>query len=126
MLIRVPRFVVKIGLLALPTLVFAGPLTPPYPITTPEQLRDSLLCKFLAWFYTFAIIIGIIFVILTAYKYITAGGEAEKVKSAHKTLIYAIIGFAVAILARGVPLIVANLIGGVAAGTTDQACQFSP
>ncbi|MDR2524316.1 MAG: pilin [Candidatus Nomurabacteria bacterium] len=44
-------------------------------------------------------IICVVFIIIGGIKYATSGGDSEKVKSAKNTLLYAIIGLAVALLA---------------------------
>lgn len=45
-------------------------------------------------------IVAIIMVILSGFRYITSGGDSGKVSSAKNTLIYALIGIAVAVLAQ--------------------------
>ncbi len=47
-----------------------------------------------------------------AYKYLTSSGDEQKVSSAHKTLTYAAVGIAVAILAAGFPNLVSFIVGG--------------
>lgn len=48
----------------------------------------------------FAGVIAVIMVIVAGFKYITSGGDSAKVTSAKNTLIYALIGIAVAVLAQ--------------------------
>jgi len=78
------------------------------PITTLPQLT-SKICVAVDWLFTFLIIIAIIFVLIAAFKYLTAAGDPEKVKSASHTLVYAAV-------AVGVPLIVGNFFGTAFAG----------
>jgi cytochrome bd-type quinol oxidase subunit 2 len=52
---------------------------------------------------TLSLIVGIaaiIMIIASGYKYITSGGEASKVANAKNTLIYALIGVVIAVLAQ--------------------------
>lgn len=52
---------------------------------------------------TFTVIVGIvavIMIIISGFKYITAGGDSGKVSSAKSTLIYAIVGLAIVALAQ--------------------------
>ncbi|MBI3589314.1 MAG: hypothetical protein HY093_02780 [Candidatus Liptonbacteria bacterium] len=56
------------------------------------------------------IILAVIFVIMAAFKYLTAGGDAEKVSAANKQILYAAIAVAVGLLARAVPFIVQSII----------------
>lgn len=71
----------------------------------------NLVCRIFYMMYTILVILAVVFVLVAAFKYITAGGDAEKFKMAHKTLLYAVIGLAVAMVARGVPSIVASVFG---------------
>src|SRR5882724_5566755 len=72
----------------------------------------GLLCNIFGWVFTFFVIIAIFFVLYAGFKYLTAGGEEEKVHEANRTLIYAVVAIVVALLARSVPLIIANFVGG--------------
>lgn len=55
------------------------------------------IVKVLSWIVGIA---AIIMIIVSGFKYITSGGDAGKVTSAKNTLIYALIGVAVAVLAQ--------------------------
>lgn len=55
------------------------------------------IVKVLSWVVGIA---AIIMIIVSGFKYITSGGDAGKVTSAKNTLIYALIGIAVAVLAQ--------------------------
>ena len=69
----------------------------------------DLVCIFdrgINWIFSILIILAVVFVLVGAYKYLFAAGESEKVKSANKTLMYAAIAIAVALLAWSVPAIV--------------------
>lgn len=95
---------------ALPFVVRAQ-VTPISPISSASGINESI-CDILKWLYTLAIIAGVFFVILAAYRYMTSGGDPEKVKDAHKAILYAAVGIAVAIIAVGVPGIVASILEG--------------
>ncbi len=45
-------------------------------------------------------IVAVVMIIVSGLKYITSGGEANKVGSAKTTLIYALIGLAIAVIAQ--------------------------
>lgn len=68
-------------------------------------------CKVTSVLFTAAIILTIVFVLLAALNYITANGDPAKVKKGHQTLIWAAIGFAVALISATVPDIVAMVLG---------------
>ena len=86
------------------------------PSTVPQanvgSLDDvlSVLCSVFTWAFYFLIVLAVIFVIVAAFKYLTAAGDPEKVKAAGSTLLYAAIAIGVALLARAVPLIVGNFL----------------
>lgn len=63
------------------------------------------------WLFTFVVILAIVFVLIAAFKYLTAAGDPEKVKSASHNLIYAAVAVVVALLARGMPLLIGSLFG---------------
>lgn len=55
--------------------------------------------------------IAVIMVLIAGFLYMTAGGSEDRVKKAHKTLLWAVVGIAVALLARSVEFIIRDLIG---------------
>jgi hypothetical protein len=60
-------------------------------------------------------VVCVIFIIIGGIKYATSGGDAEKVKKAKNTLLYACIGLAIALLAGVIVSLVtslSNTIGG--------------
>lgn len=69
-----------------------------------------ILCDIFGWAFTFFIIAAIFYVLFAGWKYLTAGGDEEKVKEANKTLIYAVVAIIIAILANSVPSIAASLL----------------
>ena len=71
---------------------------------------QTILCNVLNWLFTFSLIAGVIFIIFGAFTYMTSGGSEEKVTSANKAMMYAVIGIAIAIVAKGVPFIIGDLL----------------
>jgi ACR3 family arsenite efflux pump ArsB len=55
-------------------------------------------------------LIAILFIILAAFNYLTAGGDPLKVKKASNQLIYAVVAVAVALIAWGITSIVQNAL----------------
>lgn len=103
----------------LPALVFAqtgpGPATQTGGATTPPSAQINslqgvlnLVCLGFDYAFWFLIALAVVFGIIAAFKYLTGSGNPESVKSANSTLLYAAIAVAVALLARGIPLIVAS------------------
>lgn len=111
----------SIGVSLLPYVAFAQRYSAPDAPTSVGEFED-VIDIVLTWMFSFLVFLAVVFVIVAAYKYLTAAGDPEKVKSASNTLIYAAIAIAVALLARGLPFLVGGLIGrdigGGAGGTT--------
>ena len=114
------EFGVSILSLTLPFMAEAQNLqqpTPPVQGTVPQGNITSLqsvlntVCVVFDWAFYFLVALAVIFIIVAAFKYLTAAGDPEKVKGAGGTLLYAAIAVGVALLARAVPLIVANFLG---------------
>ncbi|HEY5221371.1 MAG TPA: hypothetical protein VIJ29_04535 [Candidatus Paceibacterota bacterium] len=116
--------------LALPALALAqtGINPPPagggvQPVSVPQGTLTSLtgilqlLCNVFGWAFYFLIVLAVIFVIVAAFKYLTAAGDPEKVKSAGATLLYAAIAIGVALLAKAVPLVVGSFLGAGTVGS---------
>ena len=55
-------------------------------------------------------LIAILFIILSAWYFLTAAGNPEAIAKARQMLIYALIGIAVALLAAGLPKLIEGLI----------------
>lgn len=52
-----------------------------------------------------------IMVLIAGAMYMTSGGSPERIKRAHRTLLWAVIGIAVVLLAKSAELIIQNLLG---------------
>lgn len=116
------RFGAPILAIALP--LFASAQIQPPPVSAPSNYtninqiagQSGILCVVINWIFYLLIILTIIFVLYAAFKYLTAGGDPEKVKAAGSILLYAVIAIVVALLAKGIPLIVSSFIGGGLSG----------
>ncbi len=85
-----------------------GPVTLPNPIsaTSFTQVVTSLT-NFL---FLIAVPLTAIMALIGGFQMITAGGDPEKFSKGRKTLTYAVIGFAVVLLAGGLAAIIQNLL----------------
>ncbi len=101
---------------------FAQPLTPTQPrdFKTIDGVRKFMACTITGWMFTFALVIGVIMVIYAAFQYLTSGGDEGKAEAGRNTLIYGAIGLAVAMIAAGVPSLVASLLGDI---TVEALCR---
>ena len=77
--------------------------------TSDVSTLASNIIKFLI---ILAIPITGILVVYAGYLYITSAGNEEKVKTAQKALIWAIVGFAVVLIASSVPAIIQEFLTG--------------
>ncbi len=70
-----------------------------------------LLCTLFGWLFMGIMFVAVVYIILAAYNYLTASGDAKKVEKANHMLLYAVIGVVVAVLARNIPRIAASIVG---------------
>ena len=113
------EFSPSIVALVIPALTFAAetPTGATQTVNVPQGNITSvgsvlnLLCSVFGWAFYFLIVLAVIFVIVAAFKYLTAAGDPEKVKAAGATLLYAAVAIAVALLAKSIPLIVGSFVG---------------
>jgi len=70
----------------------------------------DLVRQIVRWAYIIFFIIAVLMIILAAFSYLTAGGDAEKVNTAKNRLIYAAVAIAVAFLAVSFETIIKNFL----------------
>jgi type IV secretion system pilin len=109
-MIKVGTQALQLGMWLVPALAFAqSSNTPSVKISTVGGLI-GILCTIFGWMFYILIVISLIMIILAAFDYVTAGDNSEKVSTARKKIMYAAIGLVVALLAKGLPLIVGNVL----------------
>ena len=123
------KFALEFGapVLALALPLFASAQVPAAPITAPNSINSinqiagnaGIVCVIINWIFWLLIVLVIIFVLRAAFSYLTAAGDPEKVKTASHMLLYAAVAVIVALIAKGLPLIVSTFIGG---GLTGVGC----
>lgn len=82
----------------------------------------ALGCTIINLLFAVLIFLVIFFVVLAAFKYLTAGGDPDKVKAASHDLLYAAIAIVVALLAKAIPSIVSSIVGGSLQNQFFQGC----
>ena len=92
-------------------------------ITIPNLLGETsdvntLIDKILDFLIKIALVLTPIIVVYAGFLYITAGGNEEKIKRANKVLIWALIGLAIALIAKGVPALIKEFLG-----TNEDICE---
>ncbi|MBI2055166.1 MAG: hypothetical protein HYT39_03680 [Candidatus Sungbacteria bacterium] len=75
-----------------------------------EQAIVNLLTKAANIVAFVVLAVAVIMILASAFNFITAGGDEEKLKTARRQLIYALVGIAVALLAFTLPTTIGNLI----------------
>ena len=71
----------------------------------------KILPTVVGYVYGFFLVIVVLMIIISGYMFVTAGGSPEKVTTARNVLMYALIGLAVAVLAKRLIALVAKLAG---------------
>ncbi|MBU3964452.1 hypothetical protein KJ562_01890 [Patescibacteria group bacterium] len=105
------------GLCFAPYLALAAPTPPsvgltPSPTDPPNIDPNALLAVIIRYVFGFMIVVVVLMLMISAYMFVTAGGSPEQVGKAKNFLIYALIGLAVAVLARGLVGIVLTMLWG--------------
>ena len=63
------------------------------------------------WIFYFLVLIVVVMVVIGGFMYVTAAGNPDKAKSATKILTFAVIGLAIALLAKLIPSITRFIVG---------------
>jgi len=110
---------ILMGLLLMPTILLAaiiptatatGTAGRATPITTLDDIL-SLIGTVGDWISAIVLALAIIFILVSAFQFLTAAGNPEKISSARNMLIYALVAVAIAAVAWGLPDLVQSLIG---------------
>ncbi|MCX7589758.1 MAG: hypothetical protein RMK17_00505 [bacterium] len=105
--------IIKIILIFSP-LVFAQQSLPPdMPEAKIKSLYDvvRLIKRAINWLFYFLIILSVFFFMLAAFEYLISGGEKETIDRAKSRLKYGIYAIVLALLAKGIPDVVASFFG---------------
>ena len=94
--------------LLLPSLALAGG-HPETIIDSPEKIV-GVLGTVAAWLFTILMALAVVMIVYAAFLYLTAAGSPDRLTSAKKTLIYAIVAIVVALVAGGIPVLILNLL----------------
>jgi len=79
-------------------------------IESPEDVID-LANKIGGILYALIIVLAVLFILIGAFRMLTAGDKEEEFKKGKKQIIYAAIAVAVSVLATGIVRIVEELVG---------------
>ena len=79
----------------------------------PQAGADLLLIVDTAtnWIFAIFTVLTLIFILLAAFQFVTAGGDAEKVGEARQKLIWATVGIIIALASKGLVPVLRNILG---------------
>jgi len=109
--------VAVMGLVLAPAFALAGTARPtvtlsPSPTAPPSLTVEKIMSNIISYLYGFIIVVVVLMAMISAYMFVTAGGNPEQVTKARNWLMYALIGLAIAVLARGIVTLVLTMIYG--------------
>ena len=97
--------------------------TPQQPIKDKSTLM-AFFCAIIGWFIWIVVAISVIMILYAAFQYVTARDDVEKTGRARKTITYAAIGIAVALIAYGFPQVVASVFPSGASASSFTCSQL--
>lgn len=95
---------VKIALFQVSPIVIPNPLGP-------GATFETLLNKIIDFLFWVGMAVAPVMFIVAGFLYVTSAGSPQKVESAKKMMIYAVIGLAVLLLAKGLVEVLKSVIG---------------
>lgn len=99
-----------ISLLVLPVVILAQDTTIPDTITGAGDII-TIIERVANWLFAILLALALLFILIAAFQFLTSGGDPGKVGTARQALTYALIGIAVAFLAKGLVLLVKFVLG---------------
>ncbi len=88
--------------------------TPTTPIDIPNPIHETTLTGIINRVIDFMLVISIplltIFIIFGAYKILTAGGNAANLKTGKNIILWAVVGFAIILISKGIGSIVVEVL----------------
>lgn len=81
------------------------------PIVTSKEDVFKIMKNILNFMYTGFFILAIIFILLAAYKYLFAKDDPDAISSATRSIMYAAVAIAIALMSTGANFIIKSLIG---------------
>ncbi len=82
----------------------------------------GVICSFLAYFFWVVLVVSVIMVLYAAFTYVTAAEDTEKTTKARRTLTYAAVGIAVALISTALPDIVGSIFPSNPGASLNDVC----
>src|SRR3989344_3678358 len=94
----------------------ADPTLPTLPTAAPENFAGviGVIVTIAQWMFGLLMALSIVFILYAAFMYIIAQGNQERIDTAKKILIYAVVGLVVAVMAGGGGVVVQNFLASSA------------
>lgn len=77
----------------------------------PTSGNSNILGTLVIWLLALAIILAILFILWQAIRWITSGGDEEKIKKAKAGIVYAVLGLIVALISFAIVIIIGKIFG---------------
>jgi hypothetical protein len=90
-------------------------------VSSDQDINNIIICGVAAFMFQALMAVSVVMVVIAAYKYLTSGGDPNKVSSATKTITYAAVAIVVALVAKSFAPIVSSMVGGISAGNATGA-----
>lgn len=100
-----------VTLLAMPILVVAVTTTGTTPLPVAGQTVWNTINTLANWMFAFLLIAAVIVVLMAAFTFLTAAGDADKTAKARGYITYAIIAIVVGVLAKAIVVLIAGMTG---------------
>lgn len=112
---HIKLFSLILAVIILPILISPALAATAETITIPNPLKTNtisdLISRIANYIFWIATAIFPLVIIYAAFQLLTTGGDVEKAVIARKTITYAVIGYALILIANGIPSIIAELLG---------------
>ncbi len=92
-------------------MMIVAPVVAAAPPTAPTIDFMSALNSIVNWLFAILLVVAALFIIIAAFDFVTASGDADKTKKARDFVLYALIGVLVGFLAKGLIVLVGNIVG---------------
>ena len=83
----------------------------PTPPVSNTQNLEGLATVSLRWIFWGLIVVSVALFLIGGYRYATSSGDPERVHNANRTLIFAAVAMAVALVAAGMRFVIGSLLG---------------
>lgn len=102
-----------LGLLILPAVVLAACPSDAICIENPLSADDfqELIDNIIDLLATFAFVVAPVLIVYSGFLFLTSGGNPEKIWQAKNLLIWAVVGFGLILLAKGLVLLLEQILG---------------